>query len=50
MAKNYDWALDAKLSYLAAIAEIRKRGIIEGRFKPIDNEKRSETWRHVDVG
>ena len=37
---DYDWATDAKLSYLAAIMELRKRGLIEGRFEPINDKER----------
>ena len=37
---DYDPKLDAVLSYRAAIAELRKRSVIEGRFEPRDEDER----------
>jgi len=36
-----DWALDAKGCWSLAIAEIRKAGVIAGRYQPINDEERS---------
>ena len=37
---KYNWAKDARDGYLAAIMELRKRGLIEGRFEPINDDER----------
>lgn len=39
-----DWATDSKLCWVLAIAEIRKTGVIEGRFKPIDSGELDLVW------
>jgi hypothetical protein len=40
-AQDYDPALDAFLSWQLAIAELRRRGLAEGRYKPETDEERA---------
>jgi hypothetical protein len=37
---EYDWRIDAYLSWELAIAELRKRGLRDGKFQPMDDEER----------
>jgi len=41
MTDDYDWQLDAYRSWELAIAELRRRGLREGRFKPETDEERA---------
>lgn len=36
-----DWATDAKGCWVLAIHEIRKAGVIAGKYPPINDEERS---------
>lgn len=38
---DYDPDLNSIRCYALAIAEIRRRGVIEGRFEPKDDEERA---------
>lgn len=38
---DYDPALDAYRSWQLAIAELRRRGVIAGRFPPLNEEERA---------
>ena len=39
-SRPYDPDLNAKLCWELAISEIRKRGIIEGKFQPVNDDER----------
>lgn len=49
---DYDWRIDSYLSWELAIAELRKRGLRDGRFHPVDDEERAyvEAHRMVSEG
>jgi hypothetical protein len=40
-AQDYDWRVDAVASWELAIAELRRRGLAEGRYKPETDEERA---------
>lgn len=42
---TYDAALDGILSWALAISEIRRRGVIAGRFIPLTNDERTLALR-----
>jgi hypothetical protein len=46
MSDNYDWRKDSYESWLLAISELRKRGVIEGRFEPINDAERALKESH----
>lgn len=37
---SYDWELDAKLSWLEAIREIRRRGVESGKYQATEREQK----------
>jgi hypothetical protein len=41
MVDDYDWRVDALESWRLAIAELRRRGLREGRYKPETDEERA---------
>lgn len=41
MTDDYDWEKDAFESWLLAIREIRKAGVLEGKYQPITDEEKA---------